>query len=234
MRTPAEMDRQTFVSGWVEDIKAGKKFRKKHSQSKRWPDYRKYYRGDWKGDVMSVNRIFSYGRSLIPQVYFQNPRINVTAKRPDLLFHARVVEAIDNHLIQETMLKSTLKTSILTAYLSGTAPIKLGFDSEFGFTPSQIVDEDSSTVTQYGRKERRKIEYREGVKPGMPWAYPELPDHLVIPAGYRDPNSLPWIAHRILRPLDDIKQDQKYQHTDDLVGTRRMELDDDMRQLKLL
>lgn len=225
-------NRRAFVNGWVEEIKAGKRFRKKHSHSKRWKDFRKYYRGQWKKEIIPVNRIFSYGRSLIPQVYFQNPRVMVTAKRPELLFHARVVEAVDNHLIQEAMLKGTLKSAILTAYLCGTAPIKLGYDSEFGYTPDQAMDKDSATVTQIGRKEGRKIEYQVGVRPGMPWALGDLPEHIIIPAGYRDPNSLPWIAHRIMRPLDDIKQDQKYQNTKDLTGTRRMELDDD-RQLKL-
>jgi len=219
-------NRKNFVNGWVERIKAAQKFRKKHSHIKDWRDYRKYYRGQWKTDVLPVNRIFSYGRSLIPQVYFRSPRVVVTATRPELVPHARVVEAVDNHLIREAFLKQTLKTSILTTYLTGTGPIKLGYDSEHGYTPAQAVDADSGTMTQHGTKEGRKIEYQVGVRPGMPWALPEIPENVIVPFGYKTGNSLPWLAHRILRPLDDVQQDQKYQFTNKLKGTRRLELDD--------
>jgi len=220
-----ERNREKFVNLWMEHIRAGKKFRTKYSGSKRWKRYRKMYRGDWVDSIIPVNRVFSFGRSLIPQVYHRDPRVSVTATKPELIAHARVVEAVDNHIIRETMLKGTLKTAILTAYLTGTGPIKLGFDSEFGYLPSQSVDADSATVTQHSTKEGRLIEYQTGVKPGMPWALPEQPEHVIVPFGYRHGDALPWIAHRILRPLDDIKQDQKYRFTKDLKGTRRIEFD---------
>lgn len=215
-----------FVKEWQGKIKAARRYREKLSKFKRWDDFRKYYRGDWAEGVIPVNRVFSYGRGLIPQVYFRSPRVSVTATRPELEVHARVVEAVDNWLIQECLLKKTLKRAILTAYHSGTAPIKLGYDSEFGFLPEQAVDQDSGTATQYARKEGRKIEYHVGVKPGMPWALPVMPEDVLVPFGPWDADSLPWVAHRILRPLEDVKQDQKYprRKTEKLKGSRIFEV----------
>lgn len=212
------------VNHWIAEIKAGEKYRDTYSFSKKYSDFRKYYRGDWKNDVVPVNRIFSFGRSLIPQVYFRAPRITATATRPDLVAHAMVVEAIDNWLIKELKLKQTIKSAILHAYYAGTAPVKLGYDSEFGYNPLHAVDQDSSTATQIGRTGESKgknIEYNINVRPGMPWALPMMPEDVIVPWGYANVDALPWIAHRILRPLDDVKGDQKYSNTDGLKGSRQ-------------
>lgn len=212
------------VVHWMDEIKTGEKYRDTYSKSKNYVDYRKYYRGDWSSSIVPTNRIFSFGRGLIPQVYFRNPRVTCTATRPDLVAHAMVVEAIDNWIIREIKLKTTLKRAILHAYLCGTAPIKLGYDSEYGYNPTQAVDEDSSTITQVGRKGESKgkdIEYNTTIKPGMPWAMAVVPEDIIVPWGYYDSDALPWITHRILRPLEDVKADQKYTNTKDLKGARR-------------
>jgi hypothetical protein len=217
--------RQTddFVNYWKEEIRAGQQFMKKYSTSDRWKEFRQMYRGDWKETIVPVNRIFSYGRSLIPRVYFRSPRVCVTATRPELVPHALVVEAVDNWLIRETKLKKTLKMAALHSYISGVGPIKLGYDSEFGYLPDQSVDVDAATVSQEGRTEGRRIEYHVNVKPGMPWALPMLPEDFIIPWGYQDLSSVPWVAHRVYRLLEDVKQDQKYKNTSKLQGTRTMD-----------
>jgi len=199
-----------LISHWMGEIRRAEEARKKFSTQSSWKDFRSYYRGDWAQGVFAVNRVFSYGRTMIPKVYFHNPRVCVTAVKPEMVFHARVVESIDNWLIKETLLKRTLKRAALIAYLTGTAPIKLGYDSEFGYNPDMGVDRDAGTVTQTAEGEDRFIEYRTNVKPGMPWAIAFQPEDLIIPHGYDDPNSLPWVACRILRPLDDVIQDTKY------------------------
>lgn len=212
------------VTHWMDEVKAGEKYRDTYSRAKSFPDYRKYYRGDWASDIVPTNRIFSFGRGLIPQVYFRNPRVTCTATRPDLVAHAMVLEAVDNWLIKELKVKQTIKKAILHAYLSGTAPVKLGYDSEFGYSPLQVADIDSATVTQVGRKgdsKGKNIEYNVNIRPGMPWALPCMPEDVIIPWGYSDADAIPWIAHRILRPLEDVQGDQKYSNTSDLKGQRR-------------
>jgi hypothetical protein len=214
-----------LVQKWIEEIKLGEEYRKKYSQKDKFDTYRKMYRGDWSKDILPVNRTFSYGRSMIPRTIFNAPRVCVTATRPEMVPHALVVEAVTNWLIRETKIKKTLKTAALHAYYAGVGPIKLGYDSEFGYLPDQAVDKDSGTVTQVSRKSGDLIEYNTNVKPGMPWGLPMLPDDLVTPWGYKDPDALPWVAHRILRPLADVQADQKYAaRAKDLKGTKQIEL----------
>jgi hypothetical protein len=221
-----------FTNSWMSEIKFGLDYRKKYSTRSSWDTYRKYYRGQWAKGIIPINKIFSYGRMLMPRVYFRAPRVTVTPSRPDLIWHAKVVEAIDNLLIKTIMLKKTLKKAILDSYLCGIGCIKLGYDSEFGYIPSQAVAEGGETVTQYSTKEKsEKIEYSQMVKPGMPWALRARPEDVVVPWGSQDEDSLPWVAHYILRPLDDVKQDQKYDRTKTkgLQGTRSPTMGNDVR-----
>ena len=219
-----------FTVEWMGKIKASIRYRQKfirygnRSQKQVFEDSRKYYRGDWKNDIIPVNRIFSFGRSLIPSIYFRSPRVAVTATKPELTLHARVVETVDNWLIKQTKLKKTLKTAALHAYLCGYGPIKLGYDSEFGYNPEHAVDDDEATITQVGKTDNRNIEYHSSIQSGMPWALPDLPENTIVPYGYKEADSLPWIAHRIIRPLEDVKQDQKYKNTKDLQGTKSLDL----------
>jgi len=128
-----------FVQEWKERIKAGLEYRKKYSTRSKWEDFRKYYRGQWAPGILPVNKTFSYGRMLVPKVYFRAPRVTITAAHPDLVWHAKVVEAIDNLLIRELGLKRVLKRAVMHAYLCGVGPVKLGYDSEFGYIPEQAV-----------------------------------------------------------------------------------------------
>ena len=227
---PSKKKRDEFASNWMEQIKAGIEYRKKYSCREDWDNYRKYYRGQWAESIVPINKTFSYGRTLIPKVYFRAPRVSVTATHPGLVPHAAVVEAIDNLLIKELFLKYTLKRSALDSYLCGVGPIKLGYDSEFGYLPEQAISESGETVTQVSTKEAgEKIEYRQNIKPGYPWAIRARPEDVIVPWGAEDQYNLPWVAHYILRPLDDVKQDQKYKNTEKLEGTRSPSTVDDLR-----
>lgn len=221
-KTPTKKD--DLAVEWRGRIEKASRFMDKYTTRSRWPEFRKYYRGEWDASILPVNRIYAFGRTLIPNVYFRSPRVCITATRPEFVWHARIVESIDNWLIRELLLKDTLKDGTLDAYLTGTGPIKIGYDSEFGYLPEQAIDRDSGTATEFSRKDGTKIEYRANIKSGMPWALNCDPDDIIIPAGYRTASSLPWICHRIFRPLDDVKQDQKYQNTDKLVGTKLLNI----------
>lgn len=209
-----------FVNMWNQELKAAAEYREKNTTYNRWPDYRKYYRGDWAPGIVPVNRIFSLGRTLIPKIYFQSPRVTVTARRPEFVYQAKVVEEIDNLLIRETLLKGSLKRCILNSFICGYAPIKLGFDSEFGFVPDLAMGDDFESESQIAKKQNRLIEYNESVKPGMPWALPAAPEDVLIPPGAYSTDALPWVAHRVIRLLEDVQQDSKYSNTAGLQGTR--------------
>lgn len=206
-RDPKE---DNLAKTWEQRVKRGVDYREKYGRSADWKDWRDAYRGKWAPNIVPVNRTFSYIRSSIPRTYFRNPSLVVTPRRPEFTWRARLIESIDNYLIRETDLKHTLKTAILQAAITGTGPIKLGFDSEFGYVPDQAITSDGETITQQDTKDGSLIEYNQGVKPGLPWALPALPETVIVPWGYRIGQAMPWIAHKVIRPLEDVKHDQKY------------------------
>jgi len=108
---------------WAREIKAGVKYKERYAKSKEWEEYKKMFRGDWKENLVPVNKVFSFGRMTIARSYFRRPAVTVTPKRPEFEIHARVVEAIDNYLIRECNLKYTLKRALLDAFCTGTGPI---------------------------------------------------------------------------------------------------------------
>lgn len=203
-------DADAYVKEWEEKIDLGLKYKKKYSDLELWPTYRDMYRGNFGDKKVVVNRTFSYIKSMIPRIYFRSPNVCIAPRRPEFAAAARVLERVDNWLIQETGLKYTLRRAILEAGLTGIGPIKLGYDSEYGFLPELKVDQDTASVSQVGVKDGSRIEYNTNIQPGMPWGARVRADELVTPWGYSDPNDLPWIAHMIMRPVEDVRQDQKY------------------------
>lgn len=211
------MNQEEFIKYWNHQIELGIKYRNEYSDYKNWKTYRAWYRSDFDEtgnlppkDQRFVNRIFSNARAMISRTYFRTPSIVVTPARPEFALHAKVLEAVDNYLVRELCLKDILKSAVLQAYLTGIGPIKLGYDSEFGFIPEQATDEDFETATQLSQKTGDKIEYRTNIKEGMPWALSVQPEFLITPFGIKDPKAFPWIAHAIIRPLKDVQEDQKY------------------------
>ncbi len=148
-----------FVQEWNKKIESGLEYRSKYSTIREWKAYREYYRGDWGNNVhRPSNRVFSNIKTLIPRTYFRNPAIVVTPRHPRFSASARVLEALDNWLIGELNVKYTIKRGIVDASLCGVGPIKLGFDSEFGYIPSQAVGTNSETLKHISRKTGAEIE----------------------------------------------------------------------------
>ena len=118
----------------------------------------------------------------------------------------------------------------MDSFQCGVGPIKLGYDSQFGYIAEQAVGEGGETVTQVAiDQDNERIEYHQNIKPGMPWALRVRPEDVIVPWGSEDQYSLPWIAHYVLRPLDDVKSDQKYKNTENLQGTRSPMMGKDIR-----
>lgn len=222
---------------WMKWLLKAQQYKEDFGQSKRWPTYRNYYRGkfpQWNyntdaGGILPFNITYGMARALIPNLYFRNPYITVTPRsKPNLERHANMLEAIDNHLIQEMGLKKTIKTGLLDNFLLGRGIFKIGYDSEFGFAEKDIVEElglKSATNTRFARGKKNEegaseaIEYNVNIKPGMPWVQRVDPENFLVPFGVRTLQEAPWADHIIIRSLDDLKKDIKYKNTSELSGT---------------
>lgn len=204
---------------WQEEIKAGVKYRTQFGKSRDWVEYKKMYRAHWNKEAIPVNIIYAIGKSLMPQLYFRNPRVSVASRLPGYSAQSMVLERADNYLIKATGLKGEMKANILDSYLCGVGPGVLGYDSEFGFNPSFTVDSAfaDSGLTSFG-DEGNKIEYSDNIIPGMPWYKRCAPEDFVVPWGTRCWSDSRWFAFRKMRALRDIKEDPKYRNTSSMVA----------------
>ena len=130
-----------LLSYWKEQIRLGVRYRLLYGRSKEWKIYKNAYRNFFAPNTVPVNIIYAVGRSLVPQIYFRNPRVSIIPKKPGYAMHARVLERVDNYLIKELGIKDTIKSEILDCYLMGRGFGILGYDSEFGYSPSFAANE---------------------------------------------------------------------------------------------
>lgn len=197
------------VDYWVEEIKAGIRYRTVFGRSKSWERYKNQYRGFWQKGIVPVNITYALGRSLVPQLYFRNPRIGIVAKKPGFRMQARVLERIDNHLMAETGLKYQMKSLALDTYLMGRGIGIVGYDSEYGYDPSFNDGIGDLTLTGFDKK-GNKIEYNDQIQPGYPWFQRVSPSDFIVPWGTYKWEDAPWFAFRKMRKLVDIQGDVKY------------------------
>ena len=211
---------------WKAEIRMGVRYRQIFGRSNDWKRYKMMYRSFWNRSVVPVPLIYALGRSLIPQVYFRNPRIAVHSRKPGYSMHARVVERLDNYLIKETALKGELKSSVLDCFLCGRGPVVLGYDSEYGYNPSFLVaDYADITLTQFSKSGKERIEYSDNVKPGFPWAMRCNPLDFVVPWGTDEWENARWFAIRKMRMKRDIQEDPKYKGVGDIKGNFKSRLE---------
>ena len=204
-------NKQQFAKDWIAKVDDNLKSKEKIVDMPKWEEYKDAYRNEYLDSEMpTLNIIYSSLKTILPRTYFRTPTVTVTPRRPEFALHARVVEAVDNWILREIKIKQQFKKSIIDAFLCGTGIMKTGYDSEYGFLPDLAIGKDTGSFSQTSHKTGDKIEYRPYIKPGMPWSLRCSPTAIITPFGYGDPDSLPWVANIIFRPLEDVKNDVKY------------------------
>jgi len=208
------------VTWWDAQIKAGILFRKKFSQEGKWDLWRQYARGNWNQGTMPVNLFYAMSRSLIPRIYFRNPSISITPRKPGPTHMAfsTVLQRIDNKMIRQMKIKKQMKRAVYHAFLFGTACPKVGFGAQFTPTPDDEVT--GAPIQNEEQNLKWKTEYRSNVLKNMPWVSTVHPGHLIVPDGLVDFDETRWVAHWIRRPLHEVQNDKRLKNTDDLKPTR--------------
>lgn len=203
------------VSEWFEEIERGLEYRRLYGIEDAWCRLEQmFYNVHPSCGNSGPNIIMSTGDALMSSLTVPYPKVLVSARRPDLVSVAKIVETVDDMLIEDMNLSDEMESVTLNTFLFGTGIVKIGFDSEFGFDPRYdmggAVMPIGATLNQFSSKMER-IEYNANITPGMPWAKSVLPHDIVVPWGVKDIDEAQWIAHRIVRHVDDVKADVRYQ-----------------------
>lgn len=199
---------------WLQEIEYGLQYRQKFGIEQLWGTMEAIYYNVHPSMANDGPNIFlSQGDSMLSMLTVPTPRIQVKPTNAESVSKAPLVQALDNMLIREVNLVEEAERASLLAYIFGVGFIKVGYDSEWGYEPGLDIGGSLKlglTLTQLNKTGTRRLEHDRRVVPGMPWARAVMPHDIVVPWGTRDLDSAPWIAHRVVRHIEDLKADQKY------------------------
>lgn len=196
------------VAWWLQQIRFGIKFRQDYTCEKSWPQWRNYYRGRWRGDILPSNIFFKMARTVVPRIYFRNPSISVIARKPgpESFVLSKLLERTDNKLINQMQLKKHMKRQVHQTFMFGSGVGKLGFGSQFHSSPETV----GITQAPLFNKDRETVEYNFDVMPNMPW-YAVWPlNGYVLPAGTVWKEDARWECFISRRPISDVKADIRF------------------------
>ena len=196
---------------WFEEIEQGLDYRRDYGAETDWARLEDLF---YSRQSLSAgpNIILATGDTLLSSLSVFYPKVVVRARDQEHVRSAKVLEAVDNWLMGELEIPEQVEMSILHAFLWSQGVLKIGYDSEWGY--DERFEIGDGTYTQIDRK-GRLIE--SGIaKRGMPWVRACLPHDIIVPYGTRDEDDARWIAHRVIRHIDEIRADDKYENVRDL------------------
>ncbi len=217
---------------WAEQMRKGESFRKKYSGETNWDTWRRYYRGQWPGGILPVNLYFKMIRTIVPRIYYRNPSISITASKPGMenILFAKILQRIDNKLIDTMGIKQTMKRMVQNAVMFGTDFGKLGYGTEYVPAHDMLDDDTEAPGEKHTRKRDNYLEYNSLVQPHMPWFLSCHPGNIILPEGTADYNAARWIAHHTTMPLADLQADKRFKNTADLKTSKSSFLGKKMRK----
>ena len=218
--------KELTVEQWEAELNHGLKFREQYGLEKKWHELEAlFYNVSDSQMNAGPNIVLSTGDALLSTLNVPAPYLTLKARRSDYINPARLLETVDNTLIDEMHMPAELETSILSAYLWGSGILKVGFDSEFGWDPTHDMGGTKQPLGMTGTMfnvQGDRIEF-DDIRPGMPWVRNVLPHDFVVPWGTKRLNDCAWCAHRVVRHIEDIKADAKYSSKKDLQPIMSME-----------
>lgn len=212
---------------WIAEIDRALMYRKIYAKEFAWRKNELNFVNDEGSDAaLGRNLVFEMGDTLLSSTGALDPEYTVVSEHPAGVERAPIVESVDNYLARKMKIRKHVNRSSMHSYLYSRAILKIGYDSEFGWSPpldiGTLDNPFGMTLSQFDRKTGYRIENKD-LMPGMPWLSEVLPHDFVVPWGVIDMDDSPWVAHRVIRLTDDIIADPKYSHTKGLKSNMSME-----------
>ncbi len=200
------------VEKWRTRIGVARKFRDGEGRKTAWSNMKKYYLNRFDEKIVSVNLIFSYGRQLVPFLYFKNPVVECTALWRGWEKHAKVLEAVDNMLLAKMRVKEQLKLILQDTYLYDYGIRKVGYDSEFGYDPDSSMWKSLFKELGIDMTKEEEIEYNTYITKEFPFFLRVPPARFYIDPDTDGPGleNSRWCVEEFYRPLEDVLEDDRY------------------------
>lgn len=206
MARPSNSDK---LSRYRKKIVSSKRWRKQESYDETWKRLVDLYRGRHyeyftDEDRILINMAFSTVNVISPSISVNYPKINVHAVNPEEAPNAIIAEAVVNYWWKHKNIKDQFRRAVKDFIIVGHGWLKVGYryveEDRIG-TDEDVSDPDmAENVTQTTYNVLEDAPFVERVSPF---------DVFVDPDG-TSMDDIKWIAHRVRRPIRDIKSDKRY------------------------
>jgi len=188
---------------WMDRIKRSIKYRDKVKRDQEWGRLQKEYKGKYSIqvggiDAPPINLVFGYVDTQTARIYFRDPHMSINPKGAEAIGAARIMELDVNYAFKALKLKPTVKQVLKDALIVAHGWIKYGYVSETG----EMLSDPGTDPSEYIKSEEIFINY-------VPW------EDIVFDTSMskNPPYDCRWIAHRIVKKVDEIKKDHNYKNT---------------------
>lgn len=195
----ADVDGRITASKWMERIRRAIRYRDKIKKEQEWDRLIKEYAGNYSRELgVPINLVFGYVDTASSRIYFRDPYMSINPKGSDSIGAARIMELDVNYSYRSMNLKRTARQILLDAFLIGHGWVKLGYKSSMG----EMVSDMGTEPAEFIKNEEIFISY-------IPW------EDIVFDTQMSKlpPYDCRWIAHRIVRPVLEMKKDNNYENT---------------------
>jgi len=208
----AKKNLSDYLAQSKQRIEASRKWRKDDGYDGTWRRMVDMYKGrhfdDYKTeDRMLVNISFSTINVISPSISVNYPKISVNAVNPDNAAQAVIAEAVVNYWWKHRDIRSHFRRAVKDMLTVGHGWMKVGYrfveeeDTQGGDTEvSDDVEGGESTPTSI-------------ILEDSPFAERVSPNDVFVDPDATSMHDIRWIAQRIRRPINDVKQDKRYNKT---------------------
>lgn len=201
-------DKRLTARKWMERIKRSLKYREQVAQEQNWDRIQKEYEGKYFEQNSSVqkppiNLVFGYVDTAIARIYFRDPHMTINPRGAESINAARILELDVNYAFSKLRLKEANERVLKDTFLISHGWLKLGYVSNTG----EMSSDPGTEPTEYIKDEEIFISY-------VPWK-----DIIFDTSLSKDPpHDCRWIAHRIVKPLSEMKDSKTYTNTGKLTS----------------
>lgn len=184
-----KMKESQQVARWQDRLSVSRRWLDQTASQNSWRDYQEELKGHYDvvlGNIQvpPINEVFAFKDSMLSNLYFRDPYITVNAKKDATILSSYLFEAGINHLWKELKLKDDIELEITDALIVGHAWHKVGNNTKTAGTGEnlQIVEDNI-----YANR--------------VSWQ-----DMLMNVGCKRPTRDNMWIAQRIYKPTDQVKE----------------------------
>lgn len=196
-------DKRITASKWMDRIKRSLKYREQVAQDQNWERMQKEYEGKYfeqNSQVQKppINLVFGYVDTAKARIYFRDPHMTINPRGKESINAARILELDVNYAFSQLKVKETIDRGLTDTFIIGHGWAKLGYASEVG----EMLSDPGTEPSEYIKNEEIFITY-------VPW------DDIIFDTSLSKdpPHDSRWIAHRIIKPVDEMKSSNLYTNT---------------------